>query len=38
MVDATVWNAVTDIYETLYIGARLNDGQYPGYTLGQEGG
>ena len=38
VVDATVWNAVTDIYETLYIGARLNDGQYPGYTLGQEGG
>ena len=35
VVDATVWNAVTDIYNTLYIGARLNDGQYPGYALGQ---
>ncbi len=35
VVDASVWNAVTDIYNTLYIGARLNDGQYPGYALGQ---
>ena len=36
VVDATVWNAVTDIYNTLYIGARLNDGQYPGAPVGQQ--
>lgn len=38
VVDAAVWNAVTDLYETLYLGARLQDGQYPGYPLAREGG
>lgn len=35
VVDATVWNAITDLYDTLYLGARLADGQYPGAPVGQ---
>lgn len=35
VVDATLWNAITDLYDTLYLGARLADGQYPGAPVGQ---
>lgn len=33
-VNAQVWNTVTEVYSALYIGARLSDGQYPGYDIG----
>ena len=33
-VTAQTWRALTDIYEDLYIGRFVNEGQYPGYTLG----
>lgn len=29
------WNAVTSVYNDLFIGNRLNEGQYPGYTIGE---
>ena len=32
-VTAQTWNALTDIYEDLYIGSFVREGQYPGYTL-----
>ena len=32
-VTAQTWNALTDIYEDLYIGGFVREGQYPGYTL-----
>lgn len=35
VVDAVAWNAITNIYDTLYLGARLQDGQFPGYTVTQ---
>lgn len=38
VVDALVWNAVTDLYDTLFIGNRLNDGQYPGFSPEESGG
>ncbi len=34
VVGATGWAAVVDIYSSLYQGAALRDGQYPGYELG----
>lgn len=37
LVAAVTWNAIIELYESLYLGARLNDGQYPGYELGGEG-
>ena len=33
-VAAATWNALTTLYDDLYRGSRLNDGQYPGYELG----
>lgn len=33
-VNAQTWRALTDIYEDLYIGRMVNEGQYPGYTVG----
>ena len=32
-VNAPVWNAIASIYDDLYNGATVNDGQYPGYEL-----
>lgn len=34
VVEAVTWNAITDVYEDLYRGNRLNEGQYPGYEIG----
>lgn len=33
-VTAQTWRAITDIYEDLYIGNTVREGQYPGYTIG----
>ena len=33
-VDAATWDAITSLYSDLYIGARLGEGQYPGYPIG----
>ena len=32
-VAAPVWNAISDVYDDLYNGNRVNVGQYPGYDL-----
>ncbi|MBQ9070467.1 MAG: peptidoglycan-binding protein [Clostridia bacterium] len=32
-VTAQTWRALTDIYEDLYIGSFVREGQYPGYTI-----
>ena len=32
-VTALTWDALTDIYEDLYIGGTVREGQYPGYTI-----
>lgn len=34
-VGAQTWNAITSLYNDLYIGNRLGEGQYPGYVIGQ---
>ncbi len=33
-VGAITWNAIIDIYGDLYNGARLSEGQYPGFEIG----
>ncbi len=33
-VGAITWGAITERYETLFLGSQLNDGQYPGYEIG----
>lgn len=33
-VEARAWNEITGLYNDLYIGARLGEGQYPGYPIG----
>ena len=33
-VAAATWDAITSLYEDLYTGSRLGEGQYPGYELG----
>ena len=33
-VGAVTWNEITELYRDLYLGSRLNDGQYPGYEIG----
>ncbi len=33
-VTAQTWRALTNIYEDLYIGSFVREGQYPGYTIG----
>ncbi|MBP5209900.1 MAG: peptidoglycan-binding protein [Clostridia bacterium] len=30
VVDSIVWNAITDVYDDLWVGNRVSDGQYPG--------
>lgn len=32
-VNAPVWNAIANIYDDLYNGAMVNEGQYPGYEI-----
>nr|MBE6544737.1 spore cortex-lytic protein [Oscillospiraceae bacterium] len=32
-VNAPVWNSIADIYDDLYNGASVNEGQYPGYEI-----
>ena len=34
-VNAPIWNAIADIYDDLYNGANVNNGQYPGYDISQ---
>ena len=34
VVEATVWNAITSEYRTLFAGGVLREGQYPGYEVG----
>lgn len=34
VVEATVWNAITSEYQTLYAAGVLREGQYPGYEVG----
>ncbi len=34
-VGALAWSAITDIYESLFLGSGLGEGQYPGYPLGE---
>ncbi len=34
IVNAVTWGAITDLYSDLYIGSRLNEGQYPGFAVG----
>ena len=33
-VAANTWNEITSLYSDLYLGSRLGEGQYPGYTIG----
>ena len=33
-VNSLVWDAITDVYEDLYVGGRASEGQFPGYTVG----
>ena len=33
-VGAITWNAITDVYSDLFNGARLGEGQYPGFEIG----
>ena len=32
-VAAATWNAITSLYNDLFAGNRLNEGQYPGYAI-----
>lgn len=34
VVGAVTWRYLTDLYETLYQGSQLKEGQYPGYPVG----
>lgn len=34
-VNAPTWNAISNIYDDLYTGNMVNNGQYPGYTIGE---
>jgi len=33
-VDLITWNAIAGLYSDLYNGSRINEGQYPGYDIG----
>ncbi|MBO7303227.1 MAG: peptidoglycan-binding protein, partial [Clostridia bacterium] len=35
-VGAETWNAITSLYNDLFVGNRLNEGQYAGYPLSQQ--
>ena len=32
-VNAPIWNAIANIYDDLYTGGRVNEGQFPGYNI-----
>ena len=32
-VNAALWNSIASVYEDLYVGNRVNEGQYPGYSV-----
>ena len=34
VVASVTWNAIIELYETLFLGNRLQDGQYPGFDIG----
>ena len=34
IVNAVTWGEITDLYSDLYVGSRLNEGQYPGFAPG----
>lgn len=34
LVGAITWGAITSLYSDIYNGSRLNDGQFPGFTVG----
>lgn len=34
VVGALTWNAIIDLYSDLFNGSRVNEGQYPGYEIG----
>lgn len=34
VVSAVTWTAIAELYEDLYLGSRLGEGQYPGYEVG----
>lgn len=34
IVDAELWNSITDVYSDLYQGSLLGEGQFPGYPVG----
>lgn len=36
VVGPVAWGGITSLYSDLYIGARLNDGQFPGFTVGAQ--
>ena len=36
IVAATTWLALTELYNVLYTGMQLRDGQYPGFAVGAE--
>jgi peptidoglycan hydrolase-like protein with peptidoglycan-binding domain len=33
VVNSFIWDAITDVYDDLYVGQRASTGQYPGYDL-----
>ena len=35
-VSAQTWNSITSIYDDLYTGGMVNEGQYPGYVIAEE--
>ena len=35
LVNAVTWGEITDLYSDLYVGSRLNEGQYPGAPIGE---
>ena len=35
IVASTTWNAITSLYSDIVNGSRLNDGQYPGFNIGE---
>jgi len=33
-INAALWNSISSVYEDLYVGSQVNEGQYPGYEVG----
>ena len=36
IVDAVTWLTIGDVYEGLVLGSKRQEGQFPGYTVGEE--